>query len=300
MIRPSETPVIHDQPACLYEGAVMHARLSDAHHRFQYRVVSLLIDLDRLDEANQLSPWFGINRLAPVSFHERDHGAGFKSSLRAHVDHLLREAGLSKPASKVSLLCYPRVLGYVFNPLSVYFAFDDDGAIMALIYEVRNTFGDMHTYVIPVSAEHASPASIRQGCAKAFYVSPFMGMAQRYHFRIRPPGNSIRIRILETDQNGPSLSACFSGEAVPLNTQSVGRLFLKKPWASFKVTLGIHWEALRLWLKGADFHSRAHKWTGYSIIVGPDADPSILRANSLSKQRATLKPLTVSLPTGSA
>lgn len=256
----------------------MHARLSGIPHRFDYKVVSLLIDLDRLAEADRLSPLFGINTPRWVSFYEKDHGQGDKTGLRSHVDALLCEAGLAKPPQKVQLLCYPRVLGYVFNPLSVFFAFDAAGDITALIYEVRNTFGDKHSYVIPVTDAHLSPAGIRQGCAKAFYVSPFMGMNQRYHFRLQAPAQRLRLRILETDDRGPSLSACFSGTAQPLTTQSLMSCFALRPWASLKVTFGIHLEALQLWFKGAKFHHRREAWSGYSVIMGDRACPTLRTA----------------------
>lgn len=273
----AETP-----PACLYPGRVMHARLCDTPHRFNYDVVSLLIDLDRLDEAGRLSPLFAVNKPGFVSFQEKDHGPGAARGLRAHVDALVAEAGLTTAPHRVTLLCYPRVLGYVFNPLSVYFAFGATGQVMALIYEVRNTFGDMHSYVIPVSAAHKTPAGIRQGCAKSFYVSPFMGMAQRYHFRVQLPAETSRLRILETDENGPSLSACFSGTRQALTTQTLMRCFAKRPWASLKVTLGIHLEALQLWFKGAKFHQRPQAWTGHSVIMGEKACPLVRPAGSLS------------------
>jgi len=278
----------------------MHARLSDAHHRFQYNVVSLLIDIDRLAEASSSSPLFAVNKMALVSFHEADHGAGDGRRLRSHVDQLLNDAGVSERAHQVRLLCYPRVLGYVFNPLSIYFCYDADGTLTALIYEVRNTFGDMHTYVIPVAEEHITPAGIRQGCAKSFYVSPFMGMKQRYHFRLQAPGDTLRIRILETDENGPSLSACFSGKAQSLSTKALMGIFALRPWQSMKVTVGIHFEAIRLWLKGAKFHHRQQNWTGYSVVIGNEASPFVASAGVNSPNAPTLKPFPVSNSVGTA
>ena len=241
--------------ASLYPGLVMHQRLKPFGHRFTYRVFSLLIDLDRLQEAGRQSPLFSVERANLVSFRQRDHGPRDGSSLREHVDRLLCEAGLAGPPARVLLLCYPRVLGYVFNPLSVYFAYDADGRLVALVYEVRNTFGDLHTYVAPVDTKEVGPEGVRQERAKAFYVSPFIDMAQTYRFRVLPPGEAVRVRILETGSEGPLLSATFAGTRREARTGQLLGLSLKIPFMTLKIIAGIHWEALKLWLKGAPFHS---------------------------------------------
>jgi Protein of unknown function (DUF1365) len=136
--------------AALYFGEVMHARLKPMGHRFSYRVMSLLIDLDRLEEADRRSPLFGINRAALYSFHEADHGERDGSSLRAYVRQRAAEQGIDLTGGKVLLLCYPRLLGYTFNPLSVYFCYSADGRLALMVYEVRNTFGDIHRFGRPI------------------------------------------------------------------------------------------------------------------------------------------------------
>jgi len=243
--------------ARLYPGKVMHARLMPFGHRFAYRVFSLLIDLDRLGEAGRMSRFFAVNRAAPVSFHEADHleKGSDAPSLRAYADKLVADAGLPRPAS-VQLLCYPRILGYVFNPLSVYYCRGEDGELSALIYEVRNTFGERHTYVCPVEDGQLSAAGLRQERTKIFYVSPFIDLGARYHFRMLPPGDTVRMRILETENGKPLLSATFSGEAKALTSANLLALLARLPFMTMKVVVGIHWEALKLWLKGAKFHSR--------------------------------------------
>ncbi len=245
--------------ASLYPGLVMHQRLKPFGHRFTYRVFSLLIDLDRLQEAGRQSPLFSVERANLVSFWQGDHGPRDGSSLRDHVDRLLCEAGLSDPPARVLLLCYPRVLGYVFNPLSVYFAYDAADRLVALVYEVRNTFGDLHTYVAPVGVKDIGPEGVRQERAKAFYVSPFIDMDQTYRFRVLPPGEAVRVRILETDSEGPLLSATFAGTRQEVRTAQLLGLSLKIPFMTLKVIVGIHWEALKLWLKGAPFHSPSRR-----------------------------------------
>ena len=242
-----------DAPAVLYGGDVMHQRMKPFGHRFQYRVFSLSVDLDRLEEAGRLSALFSVNRRNLVSFHEEDHAEG--GSLRSHVDKLLAHACVERPA-KILLVCYPRIFGYVFNPLSVYYAYDKNDTPIALIYEVRNTFGERHSYVCPVEHGEISESGIRQSCDKLFYVSPFIGTGMRYHFRMLPPGREIRWRILETDAEGPLLSATFSGQQRPLKSRTLGFLLAAIPFLPFKIMAGIHWEALKLWLKGAIYIRR--------------------------------------------
>jgi uncharacterized protein len=243
--------VTADAAAALYFGDVMHARLKPMGHRFSYRVMSLLIDLDRLDEADRASPLFGVNRAALYSFNERDHGDRDGSSLRAYVQGCAAGRGIDLAGGRVQLLCYPRLLGYTFNPMSAYFCYRANGELALIIYEVRNTFGDIHPYVLPVQPGEISDAGVRQQQSKLFYVSPFIEMAMRYHFRVSPPGESVKLRILETDSEGPLLSATFSGRRRDLTTAALLRAFFALPLVTFKIVAAIHWEALRLWLKGA-------------------------------------------------
>jgi DUF1365 family protein len=243
--------------ASLYFGDVMHARLKPMGHRFSYRVVSLLIDLDRLDEANRQSALFGVNRAALYSFHEKDHGP--------RVD--LRRG-------RVELLCYPRLLGYGFNPLSVYFCHGADGRLALVIYEVRNTFGEIHPYILPVRAGELNISGLRQQQDKLFYVSPFIPMAMRYLFRVLPPSDTVKLRILETDHDGPLLAATFNGRRRALTSPALLRSFFALPLVSLKIMAAIHWEALRLWLKGARLVPRR------DVAAQPDAETTLATGKS--------------------
>ncbi|WP_286183599.1 DUF1365 domain-containing protein [Labrenzia sp. R4_1] len=253
--RMSDNGPAPDAAAALYNGAVMHQRMKPKQHRFSYDVFNLLIDLDRLKEAPRLSWMLSVNRFNLLSFHEKDHGPRDGSSLRQHIDSLLEKEGLER-AHRVVLLAYPRLLGYGFNPLSVYYAYDKDDQLTALVYEVRNTFGGLHTYVGPVRDGQISDAGVRQDQRKEFYVSPFISMQQHYHFRMLPPGNAVRVRILETDDTGPLLSATFSGTQEPLTTWSLMRAFARVPLLTFKVMAAIHWQAFKIWRKRVPFHPR--------------------------------------------
>jgi DUF1365 family protein len=270
--RSAETPEALDAPAALYVGEVMHARLKPMGHRFSYRVMSLLIDLDRLTEADRLSRLFGVNRAALYSFHESDHGARDGSPLRAYTQRCATEHGIDLSGGRVLLLCYPRLLGYTFNPLSVYFCYRASGELALLIYEVRNTFGDIHAYVLPVKPGEMSRAGVRQQQDKLFYVSPFIEMAMRYHFRVLPPGQRIQLRILETDRDGPLLAATFTGLRRALSTGQLWRAFFALPLVTVKIVAAIHWEALRLWLKGARLVPRKGEDNNTGLASGNSSD----------------------------
>jgi DUF1365 family protein len=237
--------------ASLYLGEVMHARLKPMGHRFRYRVMSLLIDLDRLGESDQQSALFGVNRAALYSFHEADHGPRDGSSLKAYAERCAAMHDVDLGGGRVELLCYPRLLGYGFNPLSVYFCYRACGELALVIYEVRNTFGEIHPYVLPVRAGELNDSGLRQQHEKLFYVSPFVPMAMHYRFRLLPPSDTVKLRILESDREGPLLAATFNGRRRALTSGALLRSFFALPLVSFKVMAAIHWEALRLWLKGA-------------------------------------------------
>jgi hypothetical protein len=173
-----------DAPAALYHGQVMHARMKPKAHRFTYSVYNLLIDIDALPQAHAVSRFFSIGRFNLLSFQPADHGDG-RTQLGDHVRKLLHDAGLSDRPKRILLLCYPRVLGFVFNPISVYFAYGASDRLIGIVYEVRNTFGDIHTYVAPVADGELSEAGVRQERSKLLHVSPFMDMPMRYRFRLR-------------------------------------------------------------------------------------------------------------------
>ncbi|MCW5732027.1 MAG: DUF1365 domain-containing protein [Alphaproteobacteria bacterium] len=236
-------------PAALYFGHVMHSRMRPFRHAFRYRVFSLLVDIDRLGEAAASTRLFSINRFNLFSFHERDHGPRDGSALRPWLDRTLAEAGIATPPAIVRLLCFPRILGYVFNPLSIYYCHDADDRLNVILYEVKNTFGGQHSYVIPVGRNAATP--IRQSAAKDFYVSPFIGMESRYRFRMSAPGERLSVVIHQTVPDGDMLIATQNGVRAPFDDRRLLGAFIRYPLMTFKVIGAIHWQALRLWLKGA-------------------------------------------------
>lgn len=269
-----------DAPLTLYCGVVMHQRMRPKSHRFSYRVYSVLMDLDRQDEIGRLSPALSHNRWNLFSVHDKDHGPADGSALRPWADAMLAKGGLETRAAKIMLLCYPRILGAVFNPLSVYYAYDDGDQLVGVIYEVRNTFGERHAYVAKVEPGQHSPAGLRQTRAKLFYVSPLMDMDMRYHFNLKPPGDAITIRILEHDPKGPILSATFHGEAVPVSTRTLFGEAVRVPFLTAKVVGAIHYEALRLWLKGIRLRDRPSAPPRFSVVDGEVGNETIADATN--------------------
>ena len=268
----ASTVEIKGDAAALYVGKVMHARLKPVGHRFSYRVMSLLIDLDRLEVADRRTPLFGVNRRALYSFYEADHGPRDGSSLRDYAQRCADEHGIELTGGRVLLLCYPRLFGFGFNPLSVYFCYQASGQLALVIYEVRNTFGEIHAYVLPVNGSDTGPAGIRQEHDKRFYVSPFIGMEMRYRFRLVAPREHVKLRILETDSEGPLLSATFNGRRRGLTTKELLRSFFSLPAVTLKIIAAIHWEALRLWLKGVQFVPRGKDAIDGRLASGAQGD----------------------------
>ena len=234
--------------SAIFRGMVTHKRLRPKRHDFRYQVFTMLFDLDELPQLDRYKGLFGYNRRALLSFFDCDHGPATGEPIRPWVEERMREAGLVPDGGPVHLLCYPRILGYVFNPLSVYFCYRRDGSLSVILYEVCNTFDERHAYVIPI--DDSDQAVIRQSCNKKLYVSPFIAMETTYHFRIVPPADRINVAIRQEDAEGLFFVASFKGDRSPLTRRSMIGCLVAFPLLTLKVTAGIHWEALLLWAKG--------------------------------------------------
>lgn len=228
----------------------MHRRLRPVPHLLRYRVFWLLVDLDELPQLSRRLRLFSLDRFNLFSLHARDHGDG--QGLRAYAERHLRAAGLSA-GGPIHLLTMPRILGYAFNPLSVYFCHRPDGVLQAMLYEVNNTFGERHGYLVEVRDRDAAGGRVVQHCGKGFHVSPFLDIDMRYRFDVEPPASDrpgLRIAITASDGDGPVLIARMEAARRPLTSRTLVLAFLAFPLLTLKVVAAIHWEALLLWLKG--------------------------------------------------
>jgi DUF1365 family protein len=227
----------------------MHRRLRPRPHHLRYRLFSFLLDLEELPQLDRGMRLFSYNRFNLFSFFDRDHGDGSALPLRGQIETLLRRHGLALEGGAIRLLCMPRVFGHAFNPLSIFFCHDRGGTLRAALYEVNNTFGERHSYLIPVAAGNETSV-VRQSCDKRFYVSPFMDMTMTYDFRVKIPADDLSVVIHGRDCDGLIIAASQVGRRRPLSDLTLARLFVGYPLLSLKVVAGIHWEALKLWVKG--------------------------------------------------
>ncbi len=260
--------------SCLYDGAVVHQRLTPRRHRLRYRLFQLLLDLDELPALDRRLRLFGHNRPGVFSLRERDHLAGDGRPLRFQVEALLGAAGIDIAGGPIRLLCLPRVLGYVFNPLSIFYCHRPDGTLAAAVLEVNNTFGERHVYLVE-AAPGAGGAIARRGCAKAFFVSPFMDLDMTYDFRLPAPAARATTAILGRGPDGaPLIAAAFGGVRRDLTDGALARVFFGHPLLTLKVVLAIHWEAAKLLAKGVKLRSKPGPPAVAVTVVRADGEAS--------------------------
>ena len=240
--------------SALYVGSVLHRRLRPRPHHFRYRAFWLLIDLDELPRLSESLRLFSHNKINLFSLHDADHGDGSSTPLSVQIERQLDAAGLDAGGGRICLLTMPRTFGCGFNPLSIYFCHRADGTLAALVYQVHNTFGERHSYVIPV--QQATSGSLHQRCRKELHVSPFLDMNLNYEFRVTGPNDRLAVGIRASTPSGPLITAVLTGARKALTDRTLMRIGMAMPAVTAKVIAAIHWEALRLWLKGMRYRRK--------------------------------------------
>ena len=236
--------------SAIYNGQVIHKRFKPKVHYFRYNVFSLLIDLSELETIDKKISFFSLNKFNLISFYEKDHGERDGSSLINWVNKNLEKNNIPIQDIKIKILCYPRILGFVFNPLSVFYVYNLQNKLISILYEVKNTFGEQHTYIFKITKDENL---VQNKCAKKFHVSPFIEMDCNYFFRLLKPGDKISVIIDQYDKEDKILFASQDGIRTEFNSKELIKSYLKHPLMTFKIIIAIHYEAFKLWLKGIKF-----------------------------------------------
>ena len=240
--------------SCIYNGEVTHTRFKPIRHFLKYKTFSLLIDLNEINLLDKSIGIFSHNKFNIFSFYYKDHGARDGSSLKDWVIENIKKFKISNNITNIKLLCYPRIFGYVFNPLSIFYCYEEEN-LKAIFYEVKNTFNEQHTYIFKIKDK----GSIELKCKKKFYVSPFMDMNTFYNFRLLNPKKKLSVFIKQTDEKETVLTATQTGDKKEFSFKQLIINFFKYPLMTIKIIISIHYEALLLWKKGALYRKRNNK-----------------------------------------
>ena len=241
--------------SCIYNGEVNHTRFKPVKHFLNYKTFSLLIDLDEIEQLDKSISIFSHNKFNIFSFYNKDHGDRDGSCLKKWVISNLKKYKIEGNISKIKILCYPRIFGYVFNPLSIFYCYENE-KLKSIFYEVKNTFNEQHTYIFKIK----DGEEIKQKCKKKFYVSPFMDMETFYNFKLINPNQRLSVMIKQTDAEGTVLTATQTGDKKEFNFKQLLINFFRYPLMTLKIISSIHFEALLLWKKGAIYRKRDKKF----------------------------------------
>ncbi len=240
--------------SCIYNGVVTHTRFKPVKHFLKYKTFSFYLDLDEIEELHKNNPIFSYNKFNIFSFYDKDHGDRDGKPLKTWVLDNLKKFNINENINNIKLLCYPRIFGYVFNPLSIFYCYEEN-LLKAIFYEVKNTFNEQHTYIFKVNGND----KIDQRCKKKFYVSPFMDMNTYYNFKLLNPNEKLSISIKQTDKEDLILTAVQTGNRKEFSLKQLIINFFRYPLMSIKIISAIHFEALLLWKKGAIYRKRNKK-----------------------------------------
>jgi DUF1365 family protein len=240
--------------SAIYTGWLRHRRHGPRPHAFRYRLDLLYLDLAELDRLFAPSRW---RWLSPFRFRRSDYLGDPNLPLDEAVRARVAEVIGRRPQGAIRLLAQPRCFGFVFNPVSFYYCFDDDAGtqLVAIVADVTNTpWGERHSYVLPVAPDAAQQRKQRFRCAKEFHVSPFMPLALEYDWHFHVPADRAVVHIVDRDHGAAVFDATLTLERRPLTGANLAGVLLRAPIPAFKVMVGIYWQAARLALKGIRFH----------------------------------------------
>lgn len=238
----------------IHFGRVMHARLCPRRNAFAYPVFFLRIPLSEMSSLNRVI--FSVNKWNLFSFHYRDFGDRDGSNPVGWIRGLLRENGVGKADGEIVLQTFPRVLGYVFNPVSFWFCHDASGKLRAVVCEVNNTFGERHNYLLVHEDGRAICPNDNLTAKKVFHVSPFCKVSGIYTFKFRSSERQCYAKIDYDDSSRQVLRTAIFGKAYRFSTWNLTRAFFLYPLMTLMVVLRIHWQAIRLWIRGVPFYSK--------------------------------------------
>jgi DUF1365 family protein len=236
--------------SCLYECTVMHRRLAPKKHEFVYRIFLFLFDLDELPEIERRVPFFSVKTPNLYSLRDEDYFQFHSRGIRQNLETFLATQNLPVRPARIQLLTLPRLLGYTFNPVSVFFCFDENDRPLTSVIQVGNTFGELKPYLVPCDP---SAPGFHVRVPKNYYVSPFSELDLEFDFRFDPPGRRLRLAIDDYRGGERVLVSTVTGAREELTAANLARFSIRYPLVTLKVIFLIHWEALRLWLKKIPF-----------------------------------------------
>ena len=252
----------------VFKGHTRHTRFVPFKQSFYYKLFLIDIDIDRLDEAGKTSTLFSVDKPGLFSFRRSDHGYRKDIPLRGWAEDMFATAGIALEAGCIRLVTLPRHLFYKFAPISIWFGYGQHGDLRGVIYEVNNTFDDTHAYVAPVS-----DGVNKHEVDKQLYVSPFFDVTGQYLFTLRAPDERLSIVIDNLVDGQRTHMANIIAKAVPASSAEFLKAALLRPFSTLGVTVGIHFEALKLWLKKAGYRSRPPAPSTPATVAAVLSDP---------------------------